>query len=91
MPRQPRVFLSRTTTGLAALAEKVAAVLRGRGFEIIHQPYFGLEWRRIRHLLMEKIREADAVLCLVGPQERLLELLAKIEARIDEYLSELDR
>lgn len=66
-PRQLRVFLSRTTAGLAALAEKVAAVLTERGFEIIHQPDFGLEWRRIRHMLMEKVREADAVLCLVGP------------------------
>jgi tetratricopeptide (TPR) repeat protein len=65
--RKPRVFLSRTTAGLAALAEKVADVLTERGFEIIHQPDFGLEWRRIRHMLMEKVREADAVLCLVGP------------------------
>ncbi len=65
--RPPKVFISRTTAGLAALAEKVAVVLRERGFEIIHQPDFGMEWRKIRHMLMEKVREADAVLCLVGP------------------------
>ena len=65
--RKPRVFLSRTTAGLATLAEKVAVILAERGWEVIHQPAFNLEWRRIRHMLMEKIREADAVVCLVGP------------------------
>ena len=65
--RLPRVFLSRTTSGLATLAEKVAAILEERGWEVIHQPAFNFDWRRIRHLLMEKIREADAVVCLVGP------------------------
>lgn len=50
--RPQKVFISRTTAGLAVLAEKVAAVLTARGFEIIHQPDFGLEWRKIRHMLM---------------------------------------
>lgn len=66
-PRKPKVFLSRTTAGLAVLAEKVAAILVERGFDIIHQPDFGMEWRKIRHMLMEKVRKADAVFCLVGP------------------------
>lgn len=65
--RPQKVFISRTTAGLAVLAEKVAAVLTERGFDIIHQPDFGLEWRKIRHMLMEKVRETDVVLCLVGP------------------------
>ena len=65
--RKPRVFLSRTTSGLATLGAKVAAILEERGWEVIHQPAFNLEWRKIRHMLMEKIREADAVVCLVGP------------------------
>lgn len=67
MNRKPRVFLSRTTKGLATLADKVAAVLDDLGFEVIHQPDFTMSWRKIRHMLMEKLRESDAVLCLVGP------------------------
>lgn len=67
MNRKPRVFLSRTTKGLATLADKVAVVLDDMGFEVIHQPDFTMSWRKIRHMLMEKLRECDAVLCLVGP------------------------
>lgn len=37
MSRQPRVLISRTTAGLAALAEQVAEVLRQRGIEPIIQ------------------------------------------------------
>jgi hypothetical protein len=37
MTRQPRVFISRTTAGLAALAERVAEVLRQRDIEPIIQ------------------------------------------------------
>jgi tetratricopeptide (TPR) repeat protein len=65
--RPQKIFISRTTAGLAELAKKVDVALRERGLDIIHQPDFGFEWRKIRHMLMEKIREADAVLCLVGP------------------------
>ena len=65
--RKPRVFISRTTAGLADLAEKIALILQERGFEIIIQTDFGLEWRKIRHMLMDKTRQADVVLCLVGP------------------------
>jgi hypothetical protein len=40
MPRPPRVFISRTTAGLAALAEQVAGVLRHRRIEPIIQTGF---------------------------------------------------
>ena len=65
--RKPKIFLSRTTKGLGAIAEKVVIVLGELGFEVIHQPKFSMGWRKIRHMLMEKIRECDSVLCLVGP------------------------
>lgn len=51
---------------MPSLGEKVAAVLRDRGFDIIIQTEFGLEWRKIRHMLMKKNRNGDAFLCLVG-------------------------
>lgn len=41
--RKPRVFFSRSTVWLAALADKVAAVLRERGFEPIILTGFPLE------------------------------------------------
>ncbi len=65
-PRPPRVFLSRTTMGLDALAAAVVPVLQAQGYEVVHQPTFGLGWRKIRHMLVDKLRDCDAVLCLVG-------------------------
>ncbi len=67
MSLKPRVFLSRTTKGLATLADKIAVVLDEMGYEVIHQPDFTMSWRKIRHMLMEKLRASDAVLCLIGP------------------------
>lgn len=66
LSRKPKVFLSRTTKGLGSIAGKVAEVLEEKGFEVVHQPEFGMGWRRIRHMLMDKIRDCDSVLCLVG-------------------------
>jgi tetratricopeptide (TPR) repeat protein len=65
--RQPRLFLSRASKGLGPVANRVAAVLMERGFDIFHQPAFGIDWRKIRHMLMDRIRESDGVVCLVGP------------------------
>ena len=39
-PRPKKVFISRTTSGLKATAEKVADILKKRGCEVIHQPDF---------------------------------------------------
>lgn len=36
----PRVFLSRTTSGLAGLADEIAAILRERGAEPVVRPAF---------------------------------------------------
>ena len=36
----PRVFLSRTTSGLAGLADEIAAILRERGAEPVVQSGF---------------------------------------------------
>jgi len=66
MTRQPRVFISRTTTGLAALAEQVAEVLRQRGIEPIIQTGFYPSTHDIKGMLAEHLQQCDAVICLIG-------------------------
>ena len=51
--RPPRVFISRTTAGLAALAERVAEVLRQRGIEPIIQTGFYPSTHDIKGMLAE--------------------------------------
>lgn len=64
--RQPRVFISRTTTGLAALAERVADVLRQRGIEPIIQTGFYPSTHDVKGMLAEHLQQCDAVICLIG-------------------------
>ena len=52
--RKPRVFLSRTTAGLAGLAglaDEMAAILRGRGAEPVVQSGFLPDWRSVPQML----------------------------------------
>ena len=66
MPRPPRVFISRTTAGLAALAERVAGVLRQRGMEPIIQTGFYPSTHDVKGMLAEHLQQCDAVICLIG-------------------------
>lgn len=66
MTRQPRVFISRTTAGLAALAEQVAEVLRQRGIEPIIQTGFYPSTHDVKGMLAEHLQQCDAVICLIG-------------------------
>ena len=66
MTRQPRVFISRTTTGLAALAERVAEVLRQRDIEPIIQTGFYPSTHDVKGMLAEHLHVCDAVICLIG-------------------------
>ncbi len=54
--RQPRVFISRTTAGLAALAERVAEVLRQRGIEPIIQTGFYPSTHDVKGMLAEHLQ-----------------------------------
>ncbi len=65
--RKPKIFVSRTTKGLGAIAAAASHVLEQRGFQVIHQPDFGIGWRKIRQMLMHEIRSCDYVLCMIGP------------------------
>lgn len=53
MSRQPRVFISRTTAGLAALAERVAEALRQRGVKPIIQIDFYPSTHDVKGMLAE--------------------------------------
>ena len=64
--RNPRVFISRTTAGLAALAERVAEVLRQRGIEPITQTGFYPSTHDVKGMLAEHLQQCDAVICLIG-------------------------
>lgn len=64
--RKPRVFISRTTAGLAALAERVAEVLRQRGIEPIIQTGFYPSTHDVKGMLAEHLQQCDAVICLIG-------------------------
>lgn len=66
MSRQPRVFISRTTSGLAALAERAAEVLRQRGIEPIIQTGFYPSTHDVKGMLAEHLQHCDAVICLIG-------------------------
>ncbi len=66
-PRKPRVFLSRTTTGLAALADEIAAILIERGVEPIIQTGFLPDWRNVPQMLQDKLHSCDSVIALIGP------------------------
>ena len=65
-PRPPRVFISRTTAGLAALAERVAEVLRHRGIKPIIQTGFYPSKHDVKGMLAEHLQQCDAVICLIG-------------------------
>lgn len=65
--RQPRVFISRTTAGLEALAEEVCAVLRGRDVEVIIQTELLPDWRTVPQMLQDQLLKCDAVIALIGP------------------------
>lgn len=54
--RKPRVFISRTTAGLKALAERVAEVLRQRGIEPIIQTGFYPSTHDIKGMLAEHLQ-----------------------------------
>ncbi len=64
--RKPRVFISRTTAGLKALAEPVAEVLRQRGIEPIIQTGFYPSTHDVKGMLAEHLQQCDAVICLIG-------------------------
>lgn len=64
--RQPRVFVSRTTAGLKALAKRVAEVLRQRGIEPIIQTGFYPSTHDVKGMLAEHLQQCDAVICLIG-------------------------
>ena len=66
MTRPPRVFISRTTAGLAALAERVAEVLRQRSIEPIIQTGFYPSTHDVKGMLAEHLHQCDAVICLIG-------------------------
>jgi hypothetical protein len=53
MTRPPRVFISRTTAGLAAVAERVAEVLRQRDIEPIIQTGFYPSTHGVKGMLAE--------------------------------------
>ncbi len=65
--RKPRVFLSRTTAGLAGLADEIAAILRGRGAEPVVQSGFLLDWRSVPQMLQDQLHSCDSVIALIGP------------------------
>ena len=54
--RQPRVFISRTSSGLKALAERIAVVLRDRGIEVIIQTGFYPSTHDVKGMLAEQER-----------------------------------
>ena len=66
-PRKPRVFISRTAAGLAAVAEKIAVILRDRGIEPIIQTEFYPSTHDVKGMLADHLRSCDAVICLIGP------------------------
>ena len=64
--RQPRVFISRTTAGLAVLAERVTGVFRQQGIEPIIQTGFYPSTHDIKGMLAEHLQQCDAGICLIG-------------------------
>jgi hypothetical protein len=66
MIRQPRFFISRTTAGLAGLAERVAEVLRQRGIEPIIQTGVYPSTHDVKGMLAERLRQCDPVIRLIG-------------------------
>lgn len=65
MTSKPRVFIFRTT-GLKALAERVAEVLHQQGIEPIIQTGFYPSTHDIKGMLAEHLQQCDAVICLIG-------------------------
>ena len=66
-PRPPRVFISRTTTGLAGLGDEIAAILRVRGAEPVVQSGFLPDWRSVPQMLQDQLHSCDSVIALIGP------------------------
>lgn len=66
MTRPPRVFISRTTSGLQSLAQKAGDLLRERGIEVIIEEGFYPSTHDIRGMLVDHLQQCDAVICLIG-------------------------
>lgn len=64
--RRRSVFVSATTSDLGECRKRVSEILLGAGIFPVVQDHFGPDHRTIAEMLMDKIRGADAVLCLVG-------------------------
>lgn len=66
MFRPPRVFISLTTVGLAAVAERVAELLRQRAIEPIIQTGLYSSMHDVKGMLADHLQQWDAVICLIG-------------------------
>lgn len=62
-----RIFISACTRDLGSYRRAVADELRKLDVQAIEQNDFSADYLTIREMLREKIRQADAVICLVGP------------------------
>jgi tetratricopeptide (TPR) repeat protein len=66
MPQRRRIFLSATNRDLASYRDLASVALRRRGYETVEQPTFNLTDDRIAKLLEDKLKDCDAVVCLIG-------------------------
>jgi hypothetical protein len=64
---QPRVFISRTSTGLLALAEEIKHILIDRGAIPVIQTDFLPDWRNVPQMLQDQLHSCDCVIALIGP------------------------
>ena len=65
--RKPRVFVSRTTAGLHDVADEIAAILLGRGADVVIQTGFLPDWRSVPQMLQDRLHGCDSVIALIGP------------------------
>jgi|GEM_PF-2974808 len=64
--KRKTVFVSSTSKDLGACREIVKNILIDVGLYPSVQDHFGPDWREIETLIYEKIRDSDAVICLIG-------------------------
>jgi hypothetical protein len=78
-----RIFVSATSADLGTHRQEISKILVSKGILPVEQSTFPPDYRDIENILVEKISECDAVICLIGnvfgeePKFRPLEIIRR--------------
>ena len=63
---KPTIFVSAVSHELRSARERIAGILRRRGFEVLYQPEFGTASGDLRPMLRKKLAPCHGLIQLIG-------------------------